>query len=365
MRLNEQLFSMLESGNGKDRIPFLKKEIEEKRINYKDILSILSEPCCHNLCDTRDDILFLISLGFEFRDSSSIYQTFTQKSFEDSHDINEVMQSLIYFYSKDQTTINFVCEKVTEKQILKLDFPPNYLENIASKRKDLHEAIFEKIVNEKTIEEECMENLSSKLNVKLTPNIENLVDKMNKINFVKRNHLVYILTYHDYENVLKNEKLNSYWQEYCEYMKKIMLDENDCYLKEYNTKQLDGFASYINQTKTEDDKFIFFKRKLIYSDYIASKTNLYLNVELRTFVLLKDNEFKSNVFLYKTDIKDKYCQHVIDSIIGKDCLIKYFNSPDGISFSRKLIDVTDDEKFKEWINKITPKQQAQQRKFSL
>ena len=111
MRLNEQLFSMLESGNGKDRIPFLKKEIEEKRINYKDILSILSEPCCHNLCDTRDDILFLISLGFEFRDSSSIYQTFTQKSFEDSHDINEVMQSLIYFYSKDQTTINFVCGK--------------------------------------------------------------------------------------------------------------------------------------------------------------------------------------------------------------------------------------------------------------
>lgn len=262
MRLNEQLFSMLESGNGKDRIPFLKKEIEEKRINYKDILSILSEPCCHNLCDTRDDILFLISLGFEFRDSSAIYQAFTQKSLEDSHDINEVMQSLICFYSKDQTAINFVRENITKKQILELNFTQNYLEKIASERKDLHEAIFEKIINEKTIEEECLENLSSKLNVKLTPNIENLVDKMNKINFVKRNHLVYILTYHDYENVLKNEKLNSYWQEYCEYMKKIMLDENDCYLKEYNTKQLDGFASYINQTKTEDDKFIFSKENL-------------------------------------------------------------------------------------------------------
>ena len=52
MRLNEQLFSMLESGNGKNRISFLKQEIKEKCIEPKDILSILSEPCCHNLCDT-------------------------------------------------------------------------------------------------------------------------------------------------------------------------------------------------------------------------------------------------------------------------------------------------------------------------
>lgn len=377
-----------------DKFGMIKQLIDSNKItpqNYFD--HIHTSYTCRRMITNKEELDYLFSIGFSFKEHgrNAISDKVLRECVEYDGAIDEIIKD--YHMTKNREWVDILAKYIQPHQIdnkfypYQLKFYPYQLIEIREARgkSNLDNAIFETLINHKINNIHDFQNLCSSLTIDYKEEyLEKIKEKFYKNQYLSFGNLCLSLTLLKSNPYMVNERpideaFNEFHQNISSKIlwKSVNVQNNlDEFLTDdfIDNGMIDSIVK-LTKIKVSGNVPIF---ESVATDNLTLKTLEKLAIKMGDYLVFEPQKYilalkdgyqpKAKIYLpYHVDswkITPENANETVDFITTRKEFDTFFRNDE----SRNVIDELNkytNGRMREWINKITPKQQAQQRKFSL
>jgi hypothetical protein len=385
--MNNKNKTIMELQFTQDKLGMIKQFIESNKITPQDYFDhIHNAYVCRRMITNKEELDYLFSIGFSFKEHgrNAISDKVLRDCVEYDGAIDEIIKD--YHMTKNREWVDVLAKHLKPNKIDNKFYPYQLIEiRKARGKSDLDNAIFETLINHKINNIHDFQNLCSSLTIDYKEEyLEKIKEKFYKNQYLSFGNLCLSLTLLKSNLNIVNERpideaFNEFHQNVLnrvlykktsvqnilgEFLTDDFIDDDMIDLIVKLTKiKVSGNVPVFESASTDNLTLKTLEKLAIkMGDYLVFEPQRYIQA------LKKRYTPKAKIYLpYYVDswkITPENANEMVDFITTRKDFETFFKSDEAHGVIDEL-DKHTNGRMREWINKITPKQQTQQRKFGL